>query len=222
LHYLLLFATVHFMNNGQHNDQENLRSFLLMSELESGEPVTQREIAGRLGIALGLVNSYLKTLAAKGFVTVKAMPRNRFAYLLTPKGFAEKSRLAFQHLSNFNKLYRITRQDSLARFQSMRERGVERVAFCGLDDLTEIAYLSLREAQIGLDVVMDEEAGGRFIDYPVVSLEEGVVTVECPIVITSLQRAGELKAALNALGVKSERIFAPSFSFDEALSGNSK
>jgi DNA-binding MarR family transcriptional regulator len=205
------------MNITGGNNQDDYRSLLLMSELEEGQPISQREIAGRMGIALGLVNSYLKTLAAKGFVTVKAMPRNRFAYLLTPKGFAEKSRLAFQHLSNFNKLYRITRQDSLARFQSMRERGVERVAFCGLDDLTEIAYLSLREAQLELAVVMDEEAGGHFIDYPVVSLEQGVETLKCPIVITSLQRAGELKAALEALGVKSERIFAPSFSFEEAL-----
>jgi len=68
-------------------------------ELEKGEPISQREIAGRLGIALGRVNSYLKTLAAKGFVTVKAMPRNRFAYLLPPKGFAEKSRRVRRGLS---------------------------------------------------------------------------------------------------------------------------
>lgn len=205
------------MNITGGDNQDNFRSLLLMTELEEGQPISQREIAGRLGIALGLVNSYLRTLAAKGFVTVKAMPRNRFAYLLTPKGFAEKSRLAFQHLSNFNKLYRITRQDSLARFQSLRERGVQRVAFCGLDDLTEIAYLSLREAQLGLAVVMDTEAGGRFLDYPVVSLAEGVEALDCPIMITSLQRASELMAILHGLGVGSERIFAPSFSFEEAL-----
>ena len=29
------------------------------------------------------------------------------------------------------------------------------VAFCGLDDLTDIAYLSLREAQLELAAVMD-------------------------------------------------------------------
>ena len=101
------------MNVNRDDNQDNLRSFLLMSELEDGESISQREIAGRLDIALGLVNSYLKTLVHKGFVTVKSMPRNRYAYLLTPKGFTEKSRLAFQHLSNFNKLYSVTRQDSL-------------------------------------------------------------------------------------------------------------
>jgi DNA-binding MarR family transcriptional regulator len=217
LHYLLFFATVHFMNNGQHNDQENLRSFLLMSELESGEPVTQREIAGRLGIALGLVNSYLKTLAAKGFVTVKAMPRNRFAYLLTPKGFAEKSRLAFQHLSNFNKLYRITRRDSLAQFTLLRERGVERVSFCGLDDLTEIAYLSLQEARLELEQVIDDTSGGLFLGREVIPLAEGARSASGPIVVTALQRAGELKRRLMELGVEEERIYGPSLSYEQAL-----
>jgi len=203
--------------NGASN-QDEYRSLLLMTELEEGQPISQREIASRLGIALGLVNSYLKTLVAKGFVTVKAMPRNRFAYLLTPKGFAEKSQLAYRHLSNFHKLYQITRRDSLHRFRSLREEGVRRVAFCGLDDLTEIAYLSLREAQLELALVMDEQSGGRFIDYPIVTLQQGVEGLDAPIVITSMRRAGALKAALVELGIKEEDIFAPSFSFEEALS----
>jgi predicted transcriptional regulator len=205
------------MNNNHGNDQDNLRSFLLMSELETSEAISQREIAGRLGIALGLVNSYLKTLVGKGYVTVKAMPRNRFAYLLTPKGFAEKSRLAFQHLGNFHKLYRVTRQDSLDLFTRLRERGVRRVAFCGLDDLTEIAYLSLQEAGLELAVVMDEQAGHRFIDLPVVSLEEGI-KIDCKaIVITTLPRADQLKRGLRALGVEEERIYGPSMSYEEVL-----
>lgn len=206
------------MNNEPRENDKDLRSLLLMAELEEGKPISQREIAGRLGIALGLVNSYLKTLVAKGYVTVKAYPRNRFAYLLTPKGFTEKSHLAYRHLSNFHKLYKITRQDSLALFRSLRERGVERVAFCGLDELTEIAYLSLREAQLELATVMDEEAGGRFIDHPVVSLEEGVKAGVKPIVVTSLPRAGELKRVLRGLGVQEQQIFAPTYSYEEILS----
>jgi DNA-binding MarR family transcriptional regulator len=205
------------MNTDHNNDNDNLRSFLLMSELESGEPISQREIAGRLGIALGLVNSYLKNLAAKGFVTVKAMPRNRFAYLLTPRGFAEKSRLAFQHLHNFNKLYRITRQDSFALFTRLREQGVKRVSFCGLDDLTEIAYLSLQEARLELEQVIDDTAGGRFLDRKVATLAEGAMASRGPFVITALQRAEELKQSLMEHGVEEELIYGPSLSFEEIL-----
>jgi len=205
------------MNNSQNNDQDNLRSFLLLSELENGEQISQREIAGRLGIALGLVNSYLKNLAAKGFVTVKAMPRNRYAYLLTPKGFAEKSRLAFQHLSNFNKLYRVTRQDSLALFLRLREQGVKSVSFCGLDDLTEIVYLSLQESKLELEQVMDNPAENNFLDLQVVSLIAGVKIAKGPIVITALQRADELKRKLHGLGVAEEKILGPSLSFKDVM-----
>ena len=163
------------MNDTGRKDSDSLRSLLLMAELEEGKPISQREIARRLGVALGLVNSYLKTLATKGFITVKGYPRNRYAYLLTPKGFAEKSQLAYRHLSNFHKLYRITRQDSLNLFRSLHDRGVRQVAFCGLDDLTEFAYLSLREAGLDLVTVMDESPAGRsFIGMPVVPLAEGL------------------------------------------------
>lgn len=203
------------MNNTDKHDPEALRSLLLMAELEEGKPISQREIAGRLGIALGLVNSYLKTLVKKGYVQVKAYPRNRFAYLLTPQGFAEKSHLAYRHFSNFHKLYRITRQDSLALFHALHQSGVEQVAFCGLDDLTEIAYLSLREAGLDLSLVLDEQGEGSFLGVPIVPLTAVVGKVCGPIVITSPPQAGQLKAALLKLGVAEKDIYSPSFSYEE-------
>jgi DNA-binding MarR family transcriptional regulator len=219
----LLYPIVHVMNNDGKHDQDSLRSLLLMTELEKGELVSQREIAGRLGIALGLVNSYLKTLVKKGCVQVKAYPRNRYAYLLTPKGFAEKSRLAYCHLGNFHRLYRTTRQDSLDLLQTLRTKGAECVAFCGVDDLTEITYLSLCEAGLELATVMDEGGGGFFINLSIVALEEGVREVgQVPIVITCLPRAAQLKAHLLDLGVAEQNIYSPSFSYEEILQGKAR
>ena len=220
--FFLFFYYVHIMNSGDDNNQDNLRSFLLMSELESGEPVSQREIAGRLNIALGLVNSYLKSLVQKGFVTVKTYPRKRYAYLLTPSGFAEKSRLAFQHLSNFHKLYQVTRQESLGLFTSLHKKGIEQVSFCGLDDLTEIAYMSLQEARLELEQVMDTAIGDSFFDMKVVSLPNGVKAASGPIVITSLRRAADLKEKLLELGAPEEHILGPSLSYESILNRGTK
>jgi hypothetical protein len=189
------------MNDRLNNVQNSLRSFLLMSELEKGEPISQREISSRLNIALGLVKSY---------------PRKRYAYLLTPKGFAEKSRLAYQHLSNFNKLYRVTREDSLALFTRLREQGIQEVSFCGLDDLTEIFLLSLQEAGLDLVTVMEvQNTGQKFFRWPVVKLEEGVKITSGPIILTALQRAEELKQRLLMLEVAAERIYSPALTFKE-------
>jgi hypothetical protein len=96
------------------------------------------------------------------------------------------------------------------------------VAFCGVDDLTEIAYLSLCEAGLELATVMDEGEGGRFINLPVVSLEVGVRAADnAPFVITSLPRADQLKARLLQLGVTEQNILAPSYSYEDVLLGRS-
>jgi len=67
------------MNDNSEKTLDSYRSLLLMSEIVGEEPLSQREISQRLGIAVGLVNSYLKNLVAKGFVRVKNFPSNRYA-----------------------------------------------------------------------------------------------------------------------------------------------
>ena len=174
----------------------------ILSEISGEEQLSQRELARRLGIALGLVNSYLKNLVAKGFVRVNNFPKNRYAYLLTPTGFAEKSRLAYQHLSYFSGLYTVARQDYLKLFRMLAADGVKGVAFCGIDEVAEIAYLSLRETGMELDLAMDAEAvGRRFMDRMVVSPVLGLLSGNHRIVITSLKRGAALRQAFVARGV---------------------
>jgi predicted transcriptional regulator len=117
------------MNDNEEKAIDTYRSFLLMSEIAKEEALSQRELAKRVGIALGLVNSYLKNLVTKGFVRVKNFPSNRYAYLLTPQGITEKSRLAYQHLSYFSSLYTVARQDYIALFRALRAKGIQRWPF---------------------------------------------------------------------------------------------
>jgi len=196
------------MNNNEEKSVANYRSFLLMNEIAKEEPLSQRELSRRLGIALGLVNSYLKNLVAKGYVRISAFPRNRFGYLLTPQGIAEKSRLAYQHLSYFTNLYKITRQDYLELFRSLQAAGICRVTFCGVDEVAEIAYLSLGETRIELAAVMDNEHSGEsFFDKKVDPLPSGLADGNDTIVITSLKRSGQLIDELVRRGVDRNRIF---------------
>lgn len=197
------------MNDQDEKVLDTYRSFLLLSEIASEEQLSQRQLAKRLGIALGLVNSYLKNLVAKGFVRVNAFPSNRYAYLLTPKGFAEKSRLAYQHLSYFSGLYTVARQDYLKLFRKLAAEGARGVAFCGVDEVAEIAYLSLREVGLELDVVMDPvAAGGRFFDRPVVTPAIGLLSGNHRIVITSLKRGEALREDLLRMGANPQSIYA--------------
>ncbi|MDN5942376.1 MAG: winged helix-turn-helix transcriptional regulator [Nitrospira sp.] len=66
-------------------------------ELDRDGGATQRVLATKLGVALGMTNLYLKRLARKGYIKVTTTPRSRIRYLLTPQGCTEKSRLTYRH-----------------------------------------------------------------------------------------------------------------------------
>ena len=196
------------MNDAVEKPLDSSRSLQLLSEISGEEPLSQRELSRRLGIAVGLVNSYLKNLVSKGFVRVKDFPSNRYAYLLTPQGIAEKSRLAYQHLSYFTSLYTVARQDYLDLFRRLENAGVREVVFCGVDEVAEVAYLSLRETGLELVAVMDDERHGEvFFGIPVVALADVLGKVGTPVVISSLKRRDELAQALRGLGVAGGGIF---------------
>ena len=202
------------MNGHDGKMLDTYRSFLLISEIAKEESLSQRELAQRLGIALGLVNSYLKNLVAKGYVRVRNFPRNRYAYLLTPQGAAEKTRLAYQHLQYFTNLYTITRQDYMELFRRLNSLGIRDVIFCGLDEVTEIAYLSLLETDIRLAAVMDDEAAGKdFFGFRVVSIAEGLGSGHLVVVLTSLKKGELLRKRLAELNVSDSMIIAVAKNF---------
>ncbi|MBJ6727023.1 winged helix-turn-helix transcriptional regulator [Geomesophilobacter sediminis] len=195
------------MNGDNEKVLDTYRAFLLLSEISGDQQLSQRELSKRLGIALGLVNSYLKNLVEKGFVRVTTFPKNRYGYLLTPKGFAEKSRLAYQHLSYFTGLYTVARQDYLKLFRKIAAEGVRGVAFCGVDEVAEIAYLSLKEVGLTLDLVMDPKASGKFFDKTIVTPAIGLLSGKHRIVITSLKQGEELRNELLRLGAEPSSIY---------------
>jgi EPS-associated MarR family transcriptional regulator len=63
---------------------------------------TQRELSRDMGVSLGKVNYCLKKLTEKGLIKLSNFTHNQnkigYAYLLTPSGIEEKSRLTFSFL----------------------------------------------------------------------------------------------------------------------------
>lgn len=198
------------MNSHEPNRPAEMNALLMLDELASGQPISQREIAGRLGIALGLANSYLKTLMTKGYVQVKTCPRNRYAYLLTPTGIAEKSRYIYQQVTHYHLIFQHTRQDCSNFFRQLHDQGVRECCFCGLDEFAEIAYLSLREARIDLVGVYDDRrAGERFVDQPILPLLAVAERGQCAVVVTALREPERYREVLQQLGVAAEHIYLP-------------
>ena len=81
--------------------QEEIRLNVLRL-LQQTPEMSQREMASTLDVSLGGVNYCLRALVDKGWVKVENFSKSehklRYAYLLTPKGAKEKSKLTAQFL----------------------------------------------------------------------------------------------------------------------------
>jgi hypothetical protein len=138
----------------------------VLSAVERDSHLTQRRLSRDLGIALGLANAYLRRCIGKGLVKVSEVPLNRYAYYLTPQGFAEKSRLTVEYLTWSFEFFRRARKQCSELLALCAGTGGGRIVLFGTGDLAEVALLSAGEADIEVLCVVDPRAlqsrcGGR-------------------------------------------------------------
>ncbi len=136
-------------------DAENRHMAGLLAYVEREAHVSQRQLAGELGVALGLVNTYIKRCVKKGLIKVQQVPSRRYAYFLTPTGFAEKSRLATEYLTWSLSFFRRARAECTGLMLEAKQRGWSSVALSGGSDLAEIAILCAAEQGISIIAIVD-------------------------------------------------------------------
>ncbi len=166
---------------------QDLRTLQILEEIEKNNDPSQRDLAKKLGISLGLVNSFIKRMSHKGYFKITTIPKNRISYILTPKGFTEKSRLTYEYIQFSYLFYKEARQKLRKLFQDFTKSGVNRVAFFGAGDLAEIAYLSLQETSIELVAIIDEETAENKFFHLVVKNPKALPSIQFDkILITSI------------------------------------
>ena len=147
-------------------DHKDIRTLKLLEEIEENHVQSQRELAKKLDISLGLVNSFIKRLAHKGFFKIATIPKNRVKYILTPEGAVEKARLTYKYIQYSYRFYKDARHKLRKLFQKLEAERVGRIIFYGANELAEIAYISLQETSIEMVAVVDIlKAGEQFLGY---------------------------------------------------------
>ena len=145
-------------------ETQDLRTLKILEEIDNEHTPSQRELAQKLDISLGLVNSFMKRLVNKGYFKISHIPKNRVRYLLTPQGAAEKTRLTYAYIHYSYHFYKDARLKLKRLFSELFEQNVIRIVFYGATDLAEIAFLSLQETPIQLVAIFDaDKAGSSFL-----------------------------------------------------------
>lgn len=193
---------------GEQGDDDRIVLSLLNS-VESDGARSQRHIAAELGIALGLVNAYLKRCVKKGLVKVSEAPARRYAYYLTPHGFTEKSRLTVEYLSSSFSFFRRAKADCAEVFDLAKARKLNRLVLVGRSDLAEVAILSAVDSGVSIVAVLDANSPSSvYIGRPVVSSYDAVREPFDAVVITDwLTAQRSFDEAVDVLGP--QRVLAP-------------
>ncbi len=186
---------------------QDLRTLHLLEEIERDNSPSQRQLAHRLDVSVGLVNSFVKRLASKGYFKITHIPKNRVKYLLTPKGAAEKTRLTYEYIKYSYGFYRDARKKLHKIFRKLQAQGVKKIVFLGANDLAEIAYLTLHDTGIELATVIDDDRVGKVFLNRNIQSSAALATIDFDrILITATESLDNVIKRLQCLNIGSERI----------------
>lgn len=188
---------------------DTARDLTILSAIAHNDRLTQRHLARELGVAVSLANLYLWRLAQKGFIRVISVRPNRLRYLLTPRGVAEKSRLTYLYMTRTFERYRYARQSLREALRPLAGDGGKRIAFYGVGEAAEVAYLCLKETGVELRAVFAAANADWFLGLPVRGLDELTPGDFDRIVVTSFGGQEETEARVRELlaaGVSREQI----------------
>lgn len=190
------------MNN---NSSEEI--FLkLLNEFTKESIITQRDLADRLGIALGLVNAYVKRLYKKGHIKITTLPRNRVKYIITPKGFAEKAKLTYSYMNRSIDYFRDVRNKIEQTYNSMMTSNIKNIVLWGDGEVAELCYITTRGLPLKIvGVVADARVENGFFGHDIYSTEDiGKIDYDA-ILVASLD--GMENKKINMAGVNPERVY---------------
>lgn len=189
-------------------DVEAGRNLHALEAIADDAHITQRALASRLGIALGLANIYLRRLIRKGHVKCVHLQSNRLRYLLTPKGLAEKTRLTYEFMRYSLHLYAQIRSHLREVLTPCITASRTRIALYGTGEAAELAFLSITELGLELVVVFDgAAAGGRtFLGHPVRSVDTHRQVAFDLLLVATLDHPEPIVERLVQLGIDRDRL----------------
>ena len=188
-------------------DHRDIRTLKLLEEIEKNKTPSQRQLSRQLNISLGLVNSFIKRLAQKGYFKITNIPKNRVKYILTPKGAAEKTRLTYAYVKYSFEFYKNYRQKIREQFSELSKQGIRKIVFYGAGNLAEIASLSLQETPIQLVAVVDDtKKNQKFLGHWIKPPEAlNSLEFDC-VLVTDVSPPEEFENKLMVAGIKRDKI----------------
>ena len=151
----------------------DIRELAILEKLENNGHLTQRDLSKEVGIALGLVNHLLKKMVKKGWIKIKNIDAKKIRYLITPEGAREKSSLLYKRVESTIHFYLDAKRVIKEKVEHLKGDGVKSVSIYGINHISEVLFIVLKELGLELVCVVDDNMKGEeWFGYTVVDMDE--------------------------------------------------
>jgi DNA-binding MarR family transcriptional regulator len=155
------------------SDDLDVRELKILEKLENNGHLTQRDLSKEVGIALGLVNHLLKKMVKKGWIKIKNIDAKKIKYLITPEGAVEKSSLLYKRVESTIHFYLDAKRVIKEKVEHLKGDGVKSVSIYGINHISEVLFIVLKELGLELVCVVDDNMKGEeWFGYTVVDMDE--------------------------------------------------
>ena len=188
-------------------ENEASRELAVLSEVSQSSDMTQRELANRVGLSLGVTNLLLQSLVRKGYLRMRRAGWRRWLYALTPSGVARKLSLTTAYVSRFLGQYRQVRAYLGEQLDPASLDGGRRVAVYGTGDMVRLVHLVLSELGLSeVDVYVPDAQVDSLPELEVQGLSRLSTEKYDRYVIAAIDDADDRCAELRALQVPQDRM----------------
>ncbi|MCP4268657.1 MAG: winged helix-turn-helix transcriptional regulator [Candidatus Brocadiaceae bacterium] len=168
----------------------DIRELEILERLENNGHLTQRDLSKEVGIALGLVNHLLKKMVTKGWIKIKNIDSKKIRYLITPEGAREKSSLLYKRVENTIHFYLDAKKVIKDKVIHLKNEGIEDVSIYGINHISEVLYIVLKELGLELTSVVEEKKDGKeWFGYNVIGMKEFVENKDSVLILASFDQS---------------------------------
>ena len=167
----------------------DIRELEILERLENNGHLTQRDLSKEVGIALGLVNHLLKKMVNKGWIKIKNIDAKKIRYLITPEGAKEKSSLLYKRVESTIHFYLDAKRVIKEKVVHLKNEGIENVSIYGINHISEVLFIVLKELGLELAYVVDDNKEGEmWFGYTVVKMDEFVKSSTNVLILASFNK----------------------------------
>lgn len=174
----------------------------ILDALSQDCDLSQRELAGRVGLSGAVINQRLRELQARKLLRFEIRNGKSYRYVLTPEGERLRGEMISRCTCEAIHIYTALKRHCRERLEWLRSKGIQKIVVFGAAETCEVVISALSGLPLRIVALVDNDTskhGTVFHGY-VISSPLVLGSVECQaVLIASFGRHAEIREQLAPL-----------------------